>query len=100
MMLPMFLLLVAAVFLTQLVFCLYAKKLWIKLLPICTMGAMELLCLCLFLAGKMLEREDVLSFPAVIFGYVGCYWTAATVLAWGIYAIVNIVQKRRNKFVM
>ena len=100
MVLPMVLLLGIAVFVTQLVFCIYARKRWIKLLPICTVGAMELLCVGVFFAGKILEREDSFSFPAFILGYVGCYWAAATVLAWAIYTIIKVVQKRRNKFVM
>ena len=93
MVLPMVLLLGIAVFLTQLVFCLFAKKRWIKLLPICSVVAMELLCVCCFFAGKALQMEDSLSFPAFIFGYVGCYWALAAGLAWGIYGIVKVVQK-------
>ena len=98
--LPMVLLLGIAVFATQTVFCFYARKRWIKLLPICTAGATELLCVVLFFVGKWMGMEDSLSFAAFIFGYVGCYWAAATALAWAIYAIVKVVQKRRNKFVM
>ena len=46
---PMVLLFGIAVFVTQLVFCIYAKKRWIKLLPICAVGAMELLCVLVYL---------------------------------------------------
>lgn len=97
---PMVLLFGIAVFVTQLVFCIYAKKRWIKLLPICTVGAMELLCVLVYFAGKLLHLEDSLSFAAFIFGYVGCYWALAAVIAWVIYAIVKLVQKRRKTFVM
>ena len=69
---PMVLLFGIAVFVTQLVFCIYAKKRWIKLLPICAVGAMELLCVLVYFAGKLLHLEDSLSFAAFIFGYVGC----------------------------
>ena len=100
MVLPMVLLLGIAVFLTQLVFCFCGKKLWIKVLPICTVGAMELLCAVLFFVGKWIGMEDSLSFAAFIFGYVGCYWAAAAALAWGIHGIVKLVQKNRKNFVM
>lgn len=98
--LSMVLLFGIAVFVTQLVFCIYAKKRWIKLLPICTVGALELLCIGCFFLGKALHMEDSLSFAAFIFGYVGCYWALAAAIAWGIYCIVKLVQKRRKTFVM
>ena len=99
MMLPMFLLLAAAVFITQLVFCFYAKKLWIKLLPVSMGGACALICWLLYFFGSF---SDIYGgdFAAFVYGIVMLAVTALAGMAWAIYGIVKYVQNRRNNFVM
>ena len=64
--LSMVLLFGIAVFVTQLVFCIYAKKRWIKLLPICTVGALELLCIGCFFLGKVLVVTHIEAFSLLV----------------------------------
>lgn len=94
-MFSMFLLLAAAVFVTQLVFCLYAKRLWIKLLPICLAAAGDILCWVLYFAGTFsaVYGGDLAAF---VYGMVLLMVTAIAGFAWGIYGIVKVVQNKRK----
>lgn len=94
MLLPMFLLLIAAAFITQLAFCLYAKKLWIKLLPIGIAVGLDLACWLFYLLGTFSAIYGG-DFAAFIYGIVLLVMAAAAALGWGVYAIVRFF-KRRN----
>ena len=99
MVLPMVLLLGIAVFVTQLVFCLYARKLWIKLLPVMLALGMDAVCWGLYFLGAFSETYGG-DFAAFIYGIVLLMVGAMAGIAWGIYGIVKYVQNRRNNFVM
>ena len=99
MVLPMVLLLGSAVLLTQLVFCFYAKKLWIKLLPVGLALIMDVICWGLYFIGAFSEVYGG-DFTAFIYGIVLLMVAAMAGMAWGIYGIVKLVQKRRNNFGM
>jgi len=92
---PLFLLLTAAVFVTQLVFCFYARKFWIKLLPVCLALAMDIVCWFLYFFGTFSEIYGG-DFAAFIYGIVLLIVAAMAGLAWGIYGIVKLVQKERK----
>ena len=95
MVLPMVLLLGIAVFVTQLVFCLYAKKRWIKRLPVCMALAMDMICWLLYFFGAFSEVYGG-DFAAFIYGIVLLMAAAMAGMAWGIYGIVKLVQKGRK----
>lgn len=99
MVLPMVLLLGIAVFVTQLVFCFYAKRLWIKLLPVVPALGMDAICWGLYFAGTFSEVYGG-DFAAFIYGIVLLLMASMAGIAWGIYGIVKLVQKRRNNFGM
>ena len=99
MLLPMFCLLITAVFITQLIFCFYARKLWIKLLPLFMPAGADILCWGMYFFGTFSHIHGG-DFAAYIFGLIFLYMIAASGLAWGIYGIVKVVQKRRKTFVM
>ena len=80
---------VIVIFAVQLVMGLRVRNKWVRLIPVYLTGGFELTCVvCYFLRNH--------SFSAFILGYIGCYWCAAAVLAWGICAIVKRIQKRRK----
>lgn len=99
MMLSMLALLGIAVFVTQLVFCLFAKKLWIKVLPLVLALGMDAICWGLYFCGTFSEVYGG-DFAAFIYGIVLLLVAAMAGIAWGIYGIVKNVQKRRNIIVM
>lgn len=96
MVLPLVLVIATVIFAVQLLLCFRVKHPWRKPLLVYLMGGYELLCVLVFFLGKVLERQEMLSFTTFILGYMGCYWAAAAVLAWVVYAIVKTVQKRRK----
>ena len=99
MVLPMVLLLGIAVFLTQLVFCFYARKLWIKVLPVVLALGMDAACWICYFLGIFSEVYGG-DFAAFIYGIILLLVAAMAGIAWGIFGIVKLVQKRKNNFVM
>ena len=99
MVLPMVLLLGIAVFVTQLVFCFYAKRLWIQLLPMVLSLGMDAICWGLYFSGTFSQVYGG-DFAAFIYGIVLLLMASLAGIAWGIYGIVKLVQKRRNIFGM
>lgn len=95
MMFSMFLILATAIFITQMVFCFCAKKLWIKLLPVCLAAAGSLLCWGLYFTGTFSQVYGG-DFAAFIYGVVLLMVTAIAGLGWGIYGIVKLVQNKRK----
>ena len=99
MVLSMVVLLGIAVLITQLVFSLFAKKLWIKVLPVVLALGLDAICWGLYFCGTFSEVYGG-DFAAFIYGIVLPLVAAMAGIAWGIYGIVKLVQKRQNKFVM
>lgn len=95
MMIPMFAVLMIAVFVTQLTFCLYAKKRWIKLLPLCCIGSLIGICWLTYGLGVFSDIYGA-AFAAYIYGIVSLAAAAACVLAWGVYGIARTYKKRRD----
>lgn len=93
MMFSMFLLLALAVFITQLMFCFYAKKLWIRLLPLCLAAAGSLLCWGMYFLGTF-SRVYGGDFAAFVYGVVLLLVSLIAGLAWGIFGIVKLVQMK------
>lgn len=98
--LPLVFVVAIVIFVVQFLLCFRIKHPWGKPLLVYLMGSYELLCVLGFFFGKVLEREEMLSFTAFILGYSGFYWAAAALLGWVANAIVKNVQKRRKLFVM
>lgn len=96
MILPVVLVIAIALFFVQLFCCIKVKHPVLRLLPVYLSGGFELLCIAGFFLGKLLTLEMSLTFPAFILGYIGCYWCAGAVLAWGIHSLVKTIQKRRK----
>lgn len=92
---PLFMLLAIAAFLTQLFFCFAAKKLWIKLLPLCLAGVLDALCWLVYFFGMFSEIYGG-DFAAFIYGIVLLVMAGVSVLAWLVYGIVKLVQKQRK----
>ena len=95
MMFTFFLLLAIAVFITQLVFCLYAKRLWIKLLPVCLAAAGDVLCWVLYYIGTFSHVYGG-DFAAFVYGVVLLLVLLVAGFAWTIFGIVKLTQKRRK----
>jgi len=95
MMLPMFILLAAAVFISQLVFCLFAKRLWIKLLPLIVAMGLEAVC-CMILLFDIFSDVYGAGFAALVYAVVILLLIAMIGFGWGIYGIVKLVQKQRK----
>lgn len=95
MMFSMFLLLALAVFVTQLVFCFYAKKLWIKLLPVCLAAGGSAICWGMYFLGFFSEVYGG-DFAAFVYGVVMLLVALVAGLGWGIYGIVKLVQNNRK----
>ena len=89
MMFSMFLLLALAVFATQLVFCFYAKKLWIKLLPVCLAAGGSAICWGMYFLGSFSEVYGG-DFAAFVYGVVMLLVALVADLGWGIYGIVKL----------
>lgn len=95
MVLPMFILLEVTVFVTQLVFCIFAKKLWIKLLPVAGSMLLAGICWLLYISG-IASTVYGADFALYIYGIVLLSAAAAAGFAWAVYGIVKIVQNRRK----
>ena len=95
MMLPMFVVLGVTVFITQLIFCLYAKREWVKWLPVGITGALCVICWLLYFLGAVSHRYGA-ELAVWIYGIVLLMVTAIACFAWVIYSIVKVVQKRRK----
>ena len=93
MVLPMFLLVIEAVFITQLVFCFCARKLWIKLLPVGLAAAGSLLCWGLYFFGTFSEIYGG-DFAAFVYGIVLLIVTGMVGLAWGVYGLVTLAKRK------
>ena len=93
MVLPMFLLVIEAVFITQLVFCFCARKLWIKLLPVGLAAAGSLLCWGLYFFGTFSEIYGG-DFAAFVYGIVLLIVTGMAGLAWGVYGLAALSRRK------
>ncbi len=93
MVLPMFLLVIEAVFITQLVFCFCARRLWIKLLPVGLAAAGSLLCWGLYFFGTFSEVYGG-DFAAFAYGIVLLIVTGMAGLAWGVYGLVTLAKRK------
>ena len=95
MLLPLFMLLAIAVFVTQLFFCFCAKHIWIKWMPFCLAAGFDILCWLIYFSGSL---SDIYGgdFAAYIYGIVLLCYTVVAGFGWGIYGIVKLIQKRRK----
>ncbi len=84
-------------FLTQLWCCFKGNRRWVRLLPLSVAVMLDAVCWMTLLLSKWLILEDSLGFPAAILGvFIFLYWVLGTILAWGIYGIVKLAQKKRK----
>lgn len=85
---PLVLIAAIVILILQLLLCFRCKNI-LRYAPLGVLGVME--------AGSWscfyLVRP---GFYAYIIGLIGLYWLGAGVLAWAIYGIVQLVQKRRK----
>lgn len=93
MLLAVFSALCAAVFPVQLYLCLRCKKAVIKMIPL--FFVLVWVIGCAATAGLHLAQEDG-RLAAVIGCFIGFYVLVADGLAWLIWVIVKLVQKRRK----
>lgn len=84
------------IFPVQLWLCFKGKKRWQQILPIALAAGLDLVCWGAAFALKPLAYEDSSGLAAVILGFIMAYWVAAALLAWAVYGIVKLVQKRRK----
>lgn len=92
--------LIAVVFVAQLLLCRKAKQFWCKMIPLVLIALGELACLIAYMVSVNMEQagKDVFgaAFAAVIYGMLLLYLLAADAVAWAVSAIVSFVQKRRK----
>ncbi|MBQ8834026.1 MAG: hypothetical protein IJ001_03780 [Oscillospiraceae bacterium] len=93
--LPFVMMMALAVFAVQLVLCFKARGLWAKLLPLLAVAAADLLCWVVYFGGFWADVYGA-AFAAFIYGVVLAMILALDGLAWGIWGVVKLVQKRRK----
>lgn len=100
MMFSFMIVLLAAVFLAQLLLCRNAKRLWVRLIPTILIILGELVCLALYAVSVYLEGAGQgiygAAFAAVIYAALLMIFLVGDGLAWGIWGIYQSVQKRRK----
>ena len=88
------------VFVLQLILCLKAKNLLIKLIPGLIILAAELVCIAAYAVSMYQEKigEGIYgaAFAAVIYAIVNLILLAGDLVAWAISGLVNYVQKKRK----
>ena len=92
--------LMAVVFLVQLLLCLKARKLWIRLsLPV-LLGLAELTCLSVYVASILMEQtgKDLYGagYAAVVYAILLAYLAALDAVAWIIWAVIRFIQNRKK----
>ena len=92
--------LMAVVFLVQLLLCLKAKKLWSRLSLLVLLGLGELACLAAYVASILMEQtgKDIhgAAYAAVIYGITLAYLAAVDAAAWALCAVVRFIQNRKK----
>ena len=92
--------LMAVVFLVQLLLCLKAKKLWTRLsLPV-LLGLGELACLAVYMASVLMDRagKDIYGagYAAVVYAIVLAYLAVFDGAAWTLWAVIRLIQNRKK----
>lgn len=82
-------------FAVQLVLCFAKKPGWVRVLPLALTAVAEAVCWGLYLGGCFSEIYGA-AFAFYIYGVVLAVVLGGEVLAWGIYGIVKVIQKRRK----
>jgi len=87
-------------FLVQLVLCLSAKKRWVRILPVILVSVLDLIGWGLYALAVTEAFGEIYSiemgFTGFIFGIMGLYLVGGAVAAWGVFAVVKFIQKRRK----
>ena len=87
-------------FIVQLLLCLCGRKKWLKWLPGALIGILELVCWGMYglavteVLGEIHSIE--MAFTGIVFGMTGLYFAGGVVLAWVVYGIIRLAQKRKR----
>ena len=92
--------LMAAVFLVQLLLCRRAKRIGVRLTPLVLIVLGEIICAAAYGVSAHMEQagKDIhgAAFAAVIYAILLLYLLAADTAAWVVSAVVRFVQNRKK----
>ena len=91
----LFLIFAALGFGVQLVLCFRVKTNWLRWLPAVCLLVLDAVCWAVYLLELFPDRYGA-AFAAGIYGFLLLWLLGAVLLAWGIWAIVKVSQKRRK----
>lgn len=95
MVLSLFILLAAAGFALQLTLCIQARRKWIKLAPVSLILVMDAACWIAYFLDIFSEIYDA-AFASFVYGVILLLVLAVDLLAWVVYGIVKLIQKRKK----